>query len=104
MGDSANLAMLQWLGIKPEDYVDEENDVLLWPENIEAANFFIEFCSTQWRVGMGGATGLDYTAIIAALQYHECDKTMFDDLRTIERGALSAMAERRKKEENDRKK
>lgn len=89
------------LGINPADYGDEDA-IEIWPENIQAVNFFIEYCSTQWRTGMGGATGLDYTAVIAALQFAEADKEVFEQVRCIERGALDAMSERRRKDEADR--
>ena len=49
---------------------------------------------------MGGPTGLDYTAILAVIQFEESDKEqakeLFEQIRLIERGALTAMAEARK--------
>lgn len=90
--------MLRSLGIKPEDYADQDA-LEVWPENTQAVNFFIEYCATQWRTGMGGATGLDYSAVIAALQWLGFDKEVFEQVRCIERGALDAMAERRKRDE-----
>lgn len=90
--------MLRSLGIRPEDY-DNQDVLEVWPENTQAVNFFIEYCATQWRTGMGGATGLDYSAVIAALQWLALDKEVFEQVRCIERGALEAMAERRKREE-----
>lgn len=71
-------------------------ELSIWPENVEAVNFFVEFCSTQWRVsGMGGETGLDYTAVLACIREQRLkrDKSeqLFEDIRTMERGALKAM-------------
>lgn len=42
--------------------------VEIWPDNIEAVNLFMSI-STQWRVGMNGATGLDYNVL-----YHKMDR------------------------------
>lgn len=86
-------------GFSPEDYEDDPIEV--WPENLEAWIFFSDSCQTQWRTGMGGATGLDYTAILAALQFeYEKDKAkdLFWQVKQMERGALQAMADARKAE------
>lgn len=66
-------------------------------------------CSTQWRVGMSGRTGLDYTACrpeaaawldrwnreavpaVASMELIE----LMDDLRTVELALLGCDAERR---------
>lgn len=84
-------------GFSPEDY--EEDPLEVWPENIDAWLFFSETCQTQWRSGgMGGATGLDYTAVLAALGFeYEKDKAkdLFWQIKLIERGALKAMSEAR---------
>ena len=49
---------------------------------------------------MGGPTGLDYTAVLAVIQFEETGKEqakeLFDQIKLIERGALTAMAEARK--------
>lgn len=39
----------------------------LWPENVGAFNIWCQL-ETQWRIGVSGATGLDYTAVIAYLR------------------------------------
>ncbi|MBS0858364.1 DUF1799 domain-containing protein [Providencia rettgeri] len=46
--------------------------------------------STQWRVGMNGATGLDYSVIpnILELLNIKSKATIFDDLRVMELKAL----------------
>lgn len=40
----------------------------IWPDNVRAFNLF-QGLRTQWRVGMGGATGLDYF-----VAYHRMDR------------------------------
>lgn len=51
--------------------------------------------STQWRVGMAGATGLDYNALPAVLRLSEVQRkdwpAIFDDLRILEDAALALM-------------
>ncbi|WP_277752532.1 DUF1799 domain-containing protein [Rhodanobacter glycinis] len=71
-------------------------------------------CETQWRVGAGGAVGLDYTACIATLTLYlprwnkelpTADLTvpeLLDDLRTIEQAMLTGMAEKAEKERQQR--
>ncbi|ETT00228.1 MAG: DUF1799 domain-containing protein [Providencia alcalifaciens] len=46
--------------------------------------------STQWRVGMNGATGLDYSVIpnVLELLNIKSKATIFDDLRVMELKAL----------------
>lgn len=67
----------------------------VWPENWQSVNFFMEFCRTQWRTGMGGATGLDYTAVLACLRTlrlgRERADEVFADVRVMEAAALEAM-------------
>ena len=74
--------------------INAAQDVEVWPENMAAINLFNSL-STQWRVGMNGATGLDYGPLFSRLdrmklseQDHEW---MFDDIRVIEAAALTAM-------------
>lgn len=69
----------------------------MWPENWP---IFTLFCSlqTQWRVGMGGATGLDYSALYPLLDRvakssDEWDE-MFSDIQLLEREALAVMNEK----------
>ncbi len=66
----------------------------VWPENWPAVHLFTQF-ATQWRVGPGGAVGLDYGVI-----FHELDRRalaaadyddLMDSLRTIESAALDAL-------------
>lgn len=34
----------------------------IWPDNVRSVNVFVAM-STQWRVGIAGASGLDYSAL-----------------------------------------
>lgn len=76
-----------------------EKLVEIWPEHIDACVLFSSV-STQWRVGMGGATGLDYPAVFATLDRIHRDKTdaerdaIFADVQVIERGALEEMGKK----------
>ncbi|MFG6457865.1 DUF1799 domain-containing protein [Roseateles sp. BYS96W] len=53
--------------------------------------------STQWRVGMGGATGLDYTPLMRLLDREQLNaddwRDTFDSVRAIEAAALDQMRE-----------
>lgn len=82
-------------GLKPSDVAGE--DVVVWPENLQATKVFLAM-KTQWRVGMGGYTGLDYSAlseIWRRLKVPPADRdAVFEDLRQIEQAALLAMHEK----------
>ena len=79
-------------GLRPEDFESEAFEV--WPENMRAINLF-NTLSTQWIVGASGASGLSYMPL-----FHRMDRMklteqeyewLFDDIRTIEAEALTAM-------------
>jgi len=55
---------------------------------------------TQWRVGFGGATGLDYPGCEAAARMAGIEVTadLFDGLRVCEAAAMQAMSERQERE------
>lgn len=50
---------------------------------------------TQWRVGMGGAIGLDYPAVYqtAAMLGIKINPVMLTRIRAVERQALEAMSD-----------
>lgn len=102
---AASRAALAAIGMSPDDFDAQEEKTEVWPEHADAWLFFCNFCATQWRVGMSGYTGLDYTAILACLGCEEADaarrKDLFDQVRLIERGALEAMAEQREERERE---
>jgi len=82
-------------GLTAEDFECEA--VELWPEN-ERAYFLFLSLQTQWRVGMGGATGLDYLVLFAKLDRmklsDEDAELLEQDIRAMEHEALKAMSER----------
>ena len=77
------------------DFDDDEVEV--WEENWPAVAFFMDYCATQWRVGMNGPTGLCYESVIPCLRTLRLPREKFDDMfsciRALERGALNAMRE-----------
>lgn len=70
----------------------------LWPENVLAWRAWCEL-QTQWRVGMAGATGLDYAGVAAYLTETgvagEERQAMFAAIRAAEAAVLDVWAERR---------
>lgn len=88
------------MGIPPEMFgkMTEASVVEVWPQNWRA---FLVFAGlgTQWRVGMNGATGLDYSAVWATLnalvKSAQKRKKIFAQIRVMESAALELMSERR---------
>jgi hypothetical protein len=76
--------------------LDEEVEVLR--DNWSAFRV-MEAMGTQWRTGMGGATGLDYAVVSAVMSLvgipKKTTKQVFQDLRVMEAEALAVMAENR---------
>lgn len=72
----------------------------IWPDNLEAFNLFVAM-QTQWRIGMNGATGIDYSALPTVMDLYpvpqERRRALFEDIRLMEREALKVMAEQRVK-------
>ena len=72
--------------------------VEVWPDN-HAAFILFNNLSTQWRIGMGGPTGLDYAAVYplldrAAKDPQEWDE-LFSDIQVMEGAALKQIGENR---------
>ena len=70
----------------------------MWPDN-HAAFILFNNLSTQWRIGMGGPTGLDYAAVYplidrAAKDPQEWDE-LFSDIQVMEGAALKQTGENR---------
>ena len=70
----------------------------VWPDN-HAAFILFNNLSTQWRIGMGGPTGLDYAAVYplldrAAKGPQEWDE-LFSDIQVMEGAALKQIGENR---------
>lgn len=79
-------------GLTVDEAGGEAVDV--WPDVVDSVNVFIA-AATQWRVGMKGATGLDYTALEATLRLTGLPRKdwpqVFDDIRIMEDEALKTM-------------
>ena len=79
-------------GFAPEDYDCDVIDV--WPENWDTVQFFLSL-PTQWRYGMSGRTGLDYTAVLAMLREmrlpREQRDRIFAGVQVMEIAALEEM-------------
>lgn len=82
---------LEVAGLRPEDVA---TSIEIWPDNLRAYELF-NALGTQWRIGMAGATGLDYGAIEVALRLQRVPRAewpqLFEDIRTMEGAALAAM-------------
>lgn len=80
-------------------------EILIWDINYDAFNLFSQL-STQWRVGVAGATGLDYNVIPSVgkmLGYKKKDvNAMFPDIRIMENEALTTMREAQEEHANNR--
>lgn len=84
------------------------------PENGPALRAY-DLCSTQWRTGFCGATGLDYPACLAVLERYvpRWEKEpptaepldvldLMNDLRTIEHALLTAWAENAERDKQNK--
>jgi hypothetical protein len=69
----------------------------LWPENVPSWNLF-QAMSTQWMVGMAGATGLSYPGVEVVMRkarVKRCDEErIFHEIQCMERVTLSAWREK----------
>lgn len=86
-------AELKAFGLRPEDFA-EQNEIDIWPDNFEAVKLFADV-STQWRIGFGGATGLDYSAVCAVMKLTRVKKkrrqALLADIAVLEAAALEEM-------------
>lgn len=78
-------------GLSRADY---EERVDVWPDNEISWSVFVQL-SSQWRVGMSGPTGLDYTPIPFVLEVNGIPRdqwrAVFDDVRAMEKAAVKEM-------------
>lgn len=83
-----------------QQLIDEQaqEDFEVWPENWDYVEMFLRV-GTQWRTGMGGPTGLDYTAVLAVIDLYQVEdrRAMFEALGVMEAAALSVWSEGRDK-------
>jgi hypothetical protein len=75
----------------------------LWLENQTPFEVFVAL-QTQWRVGMGGPTGLDYAAVPVVLELYqvapESRRRVFDDVRVMEAEALKVFSDGRQQNQH----
>lgn len=66
-------------------------------ENQNAAELFL-VCQSQWRVGFGGAYGLDYAVLdkVSVWLGFEMDRDLFLKIRLLERMCLQGMLKDKK--------
>lgn len=80
--------------------------VEIWPDNVRAFNVF-QGLRTQWRIGMGGPTGLDYTVAYHRMQRMDLSPQEFnqldEDLQVMEASALTMMHEQMEEQSSKRK-
>lgn len=96
--NSAWAGALAGLGLQ----TDAPDPVYLWPDNVCAWNHW-QSVQTQWRVGMGGATGLDYAGVRAYLDevdLGEQRRDVFAGIQACERATLDVWSEQREKKAN----
>ncbi|PHM50582.1 DUF1799 domain-containing protein [Xenorhabdus sp. KK7.4] len=73
-------------------FIPEQLDVEVWPDVWDSYLVFSAM-QTQWRVGMNGATGLDYSPLNQVMDYLNIKDraTVFNDIRVMEIKALGLM-------------
>lgn len=89
------------LGLPIELIQESENhrhdDEGIFPDNEQIVDVF-KAVVTQWRVGPGGAYGLDYNVFDRAFRRHkvksEDEDDVFDGLQIMERAALKVLREK----------
>jgi hypothetical protein len=73
----------------------DELTIEVWSENWQIFQIFAFDLATQWRVGMCGATGLDYNVLPFIFRTRGIPRsewaTAFDDIRAMEAEALKEM-------------
>lgn len=86
---------LEASGLTAEDLAGDAVEV--WPENLLTYKLFADL-QTQWNVGMGGPTGLNYLVLFAKIDrlglVGDQAIDMEEDIRAMEHEALRTMSER----------
>ena len=86
-------AALAAMGLKADAPMVEDK-LELWSDNVAAVEIFGDML-TQWNVGPGGLVGLRYEALASLPRYARLpvadQQFMFDDLRVMERAAITEM-------------
>ena len=70
------------LGLKPEDYAEEDNEVIeVWPENQPVYDLW-GVIGDQWRMGPAGAVAIDLMPVFHELDRMSLDRESYNDLLT----------------------
>lgn len=96
-------------GVRPEDFDSDDEgsfgmiDCIIWPENWPSYLVFSNMGS-QWRIGMNGASGLDYNVLSEIwrrlkVPFNTRDD-IFQDIRLMESTALEQMRENQPADES----
>ncbi|WP_194206807.1 DUF1799 domain-containing protein [Superficieibacter sp. 1612_C1] len=74
-------------GMTPDDY--DETVIEVWPD-VWPSFLVFQSAGTQWRTGMGGVTGLDYSVLpwLMKVRGIENEATALNDIRIMESAAL----------------
>lgn len=101
------LAQLAAAGVTPggqdaDDGDDPGDHAYLWPECVDAWRHW-QSLQTQWRTGVAGVTGLDYTGVRSYLDELGIEpgadrRELFECIRAAERACLDAWDAAREKE------
>ena len=86
---------LEAFGLAREDVMDN-SVVEIWEENWVPFLIFKDLVR-QWRIGMGGPTGLDYNTLYSTMTLMNVIKPldMLDDIRLMESAALTEILRKR---------
>jgi len=82
------------MGLELPEAISDPDLFQVWEENWQVLEIFLKV-QTQWRVGMGGLIGLDYSAVAWVLKLVASEDqhlTLLDDLQIMERAVLSLIA------------
>lgn len=95
-GQEDDTSLLAAMGIPQEMWDRMRGDAAceVWPENWDATKVFLAM-QTQWRIGMNGVTGLDYTPLQRVMQWCGIRKRkqtdVFDAIRIMEAEGISVL-------------
>ena len=74
-----------------------KTDFVVWEENRETVQMFMRM-QTQWRIGFGGPTGLDYAPLdwLCRLYLVKDPARLFEGLQIMEVTALSCISKNKR--------
>ena len=69
-----------------------DDNFYVYSQNWDTVQMFLR-CQTQWRVGISGIIGLDYTSVIEMIKLYLVEDTvaMLENLQIMEAAALQAL-------------